>query len=404
MKYLLARPILILALSLLGTGASFAGKTGKLINHPELKIDHVDFATPSLLFEGPPKEHPDWTRTYHVQGTIAPNGDYLAIFACSEEGFFGKIWDLKGDIVILRSKDKGLTWGEPEFPFPTEYVMHAATFFRPRGTDDLYAFGTEPIPELRDEVFPGENCPVGYRKSTDSGYTWSEFVHIKPENDPDFIGYGVLPMTEAHDGSWLYGVTVLIDGYEDSEAYVLRSADQGKTWTCLPDAEPNGFDYGFFNPNEIALITCENGDNLLFARNQSMEPATIFLSRSTDHGATWSDGVSVPELPHSAAPPGPYFLSDGKTIISFIDRNPDWRRSEIWFSISRDDGHTWEPSRFLLKVDDSDDESNWAHSIKYPAVIAESGVLNVFFSYGWHKLYQFKIEEKDLARFPTKIP
>lgn len=52
--------------------------------------------------------------------------------------------------------------------------MHAKTFLIPRGTNDLYAFGTEVISELREET-PGEICPVGYRKSTDNGYTLSEF-------------------------------------------------------------------------------------------------------------------------------------------------------------------------------------------------------------------------------------
>jgi len=55
-------------------------------------------------------------------------------------------------------------------------------------------------------------------------------------NDPDFRAMSVMLMCETDDGTWLLGSHEGDWSYRPlmTRQYVLRSEDQGKTWTVLP--------------------------------------------------------------------------------------------------------------------------------------------------------------------------
>jgi hypothetical protein len=91
----------------------------------------------------------------------------------------------------------------------------------------------------------------------------------------------------------------------------------------------------------------------------------LWSSTSIDDGKTWADPAPTP-LIHPDAPPMLFKLSDNKTLIAFHhNRHHDFNysglsgakkelmkdRSELWFSLSTDDGKSWsEPRLFLINA------------------------------------------------------
>ncbi len=145
-------------------------------------------------------------------------------------------------MLAFRSSDKGKTWTGPKIAFDIDYSQHGFIPFIPKGSKRIYAFGTQPIPSIR-QIRGGvnENCPIGFRYSDDDGHTWSKVTLIKPVNDPDFQGMSCMRMCETDDGTWILGthegdwsVSPLA-----TYLYMLRSEDKGKTWTIVPGPHPN---------------------------------------------------------------------------------------------------------------------------------------------------------------------
>ena len=85
-----------------------------------------------------------------------------------------------------------------------------------------------------------ENTPIGFRWSDDDGETWSEAKLIRPINDPEFRGMSVTRMCETDSGAWLLGSHAADWSKKplETQQYILRSEDQGQTWTLLP-AKPD---------------------------------------------------------------------------------------------------------------------------------------------------------------------
>ncbi len=66
-------------------------------------------------------------------------------------------------LLAYRSPDQGKTWRGPEIAFDIEYNQHGFILLQPRGSDRLYAFGTQPLWDLYSrEDGLHENAPIGY--------------------------------------------------------------------------------------------------------------------------------------------------------------------------------------------------------------------------------------------------
>ena len=146
----------------------------------------------------------------------------------------------------------------------------------PRGSNRIYAFGTQAIPGLVGDPKLGlyENAPIGFRYSDNDGHTWSPVELIKPVSDPEFRGMSCVRMCETNAGTWLIGSH---DGVWSiphnpqqpvtTRQYVLRSADRGQTWTIAPGARPNGW---FVKPldrmDEGTVLALPDGSTVMFVR------------------------------------------------------------------------------------------------------------------------------------------
>jgi photosystem II stability/assembly factor-like uncharacterized protein len=123
-------------------------------------------------------------------------------------------------------------------------------------------------------------------------------------------------------------------------AYVLRTTDNGKTWTFGLLAAPVG-QVGF---NETAL--CETPDGRILAMMRSQPEGHLWSCFSTDQGQTWSKPTKTKIWGY---PAHLLVLKSGAILCSY-----GYRRAPMGVRacLSRDDGKTWDTRReFILRAD-----------------------------------------------------
>ena len=344
---------------------------------------------------------------FETRATITPGGDYLLMFPEGEHygGKKGKV----NTMIAYRSSDKGKTWTGPKVAFDIDYSQHGLIPLVPRGSTRIYAFGTQPIEGEREGA---ENCPIGFRYSDDDGHTWSDVTLIRPENNPDFLGMSVMRMCETDAGTWLLGshegrwvrtpeLPVI------TRAYVLRSEDRGKTWTVLPDKRPGGWYLDEFERmDEPRPINLGGGKAMILARTCE---GHLWEIRSGDDGRTWSEPKPT-SLVHPDAPPMLFHHPDGKTLVAFHHNRHSGShfkqtdRSEIWVSLSTDEGSTWSEPRFVFaNALSATSNSPWHdHQCSYLDALVDGDDFHLFVPHRWKRALHLTLKADDLQRLPTK--
>lgn len=339
---------------------------------------------------------------------ITPRGDYLLTVISGKMHYASHDPSQKvNDILLYRSKDKGQTWTGPTVATPVPYNQHAWVPLVPRGGKRIYMFSTEPAPGDFDGQ---ENAGIGFRYSDDDGSTWSAMTRIRPRNDPGFQGMWCINATETQAGTWLIAPHEADWRQKPlvTRLYVLRSEDRGKSWDVVPGGRPNGWQWEPGKRMDEGRPMALDGPNVvLFAR--TME-GHIWQLRSRDDGRTWSRPQPT-ALVHPDAPPMIQKLSDGKTLIALHhNRNTGGGfnhedRSELWVSLSRDDGATWSAPRFLAVTSRQTSRPFFSRSmygLTYCDVLADQGRLHIFIPHLWRQVLHVRLSEKDLDRLPTR--
>ena len=354
---------------------------------------------------------------YETRAVITPGGDFLLMFP--EGKHYGHSKGAKtNDMIAYRSSDKGETWKGPEVAFDIDYNQHGFVPLVPRGAKRIYAFGTQPIPgKWLPEKGLHENAPIGFRWSDDDGNTWSDVKLIEPVNDPGFLGMSVMRMCETDAGTWLIG------SHEgdwskkplETRQYILRSEDQGKTWAVLPRPRPDGWHVKEFGRMDEGRPISLGGDKVL-AMFRTPE-GHLWSARSEDDGRTWTDPAPTP-LVHPDAPPMLFHLADGKTLVAFhhnrhaqskyigltakMEGQKD--RSELWVSVSTDEGHTWSEPRFVLAnaLAAKKNIAWYDHQCSYADLIGDGQDLHLFLPHRWERVLHLRIKASDIPNLPTK--
>ncbi len=344
---------------------------------------------------------------YETRATITPGGDYLLMFPDGKHygGNKGKV----NNMIAYRSSDKGRTWTGPKVAFDIDYSQHGFIPLIPRGSKRIYAFGTQPIEGKREG---SENCPIGFRWSDDDGHTWSDVTLIEPTNNPGFLGMSVMRMCETDRGTWLLG------SHEGrwtrnrkkpviTRAYILRSEDRGKTWTVLPDKRPGGWYLEEFDRmDEPRPIDLGGGKAMILARTCE---GHLWEMRSDDDGRTWSEPTPT-ALVHPDAPPMLFHHPDGKTLVAFHHNRHSGRhfkstdRSEIWVSLSADEGRTWSEPRFVFAnaLAATSRSAFHDHQCSYIDAFADGEDLHLFVPHRWKRALHLHLKASDLDGLPTK--
>ena len=355
---------------------------------------------------------------YEVRSTITPGGDYLVMFPAGSH--YGSMVKKANTMLALRSSDKGKTWSDPYIAFKNiDINQHGFIALVPKGGKRIYSFGTQPIWGLfRNEPGLFENTPIGYFYSDDDGHNWTGPTIISPVNDPGYLGMAVMQMCETPKGTWL------LSTYENNHViqpqyvlqYILRSTDQGASWTLLPGRREGGWTEPTLRClGEGRVIAV--GDRVFMLCRTPM--GRLYAMWSDDDGVTWSEPRPTSMI-QPDAPPMLGLLSDGKTMVNlhhnrhhakeytglFVhDNRVMGDRSEIWASLSTDCGETWSEPGFLFcnAVRHEEDKVPFVNNqCSYCDLLADDRMLHIFLPHRWQQALHLQIREEELYKLPKR--
>ena len=259
---------------------------------PSLTYAQLTWSPPALLNDyGTTDTLPDTDPDI----TTDNKGNWVAVWQAAENlgGVAGTDWD----IFVSRSTDNGATWT-------------AAALLDPNGTTDT---GGDFRPDIEtdgagnwvtvwtsDETLGGvlgTDWDLFVSRSTDNGATWTASAVLNSNAATDTSFDITLSMETDGAGNWLavWGSSDDLGGTvgTDTDIFVSRSTDAGATWTAVALFNTNGTtDTG----NDFVPILEPDGAGNWVAVWQSREnlggtagtDTDLFVSRSTDNGATWT--------------------------------------------------------------------------------------------------------------------
>ncbi len=317
------------------------------------------------------------------------NGDLLLLMREASEHFAND-----GDVVMVRSKDGGQTWGDKQ-------VVSAIKDLDEReGCGIQLKDGTIVVGVFYNNLYTsdgtynwnsrdGNTAIVSKEKdndgrlslgahivtSKDNGKTWSKPNYIQTTGMPfsNIEGPTDAPI-EMPDGSLSMGVI----GYQfegdtkNNASVMLRSTDKGKTWQYLSAmaSDPGGILGGFLEPG---IVRTKSGRIIAGLRNAASEGA-IYMTYSDDDGKTWVPVWKTEMIGH---PVDLIQLTDGRIMATYgIRPGRHTTPGGIRACFSRDNGKTWDIN---TEVQLRNDFLNW--DIGYPESIQmkDGHVLTVYY-------------------------
>lgn len=321
------------------------------------------------------------------------NGDILMFTREGTEHFAND-----GDVLMLRSKDDGKTWGDKQYiaAIPDVDEREGCGIQLKDGTiivgvfyNDLYKAdgiynwnGQEKLPELSRP-----RLGAHWVRSNDNGKTWSQpkFMDLKGMPFTGIEGPTDAPI-EMPDGSIVMGVIAyglkLKDRDVDMGAVLLRSTDKGETWTYVSTiaADKNKEKGGFVEPG---IVRTKTGRIIAAMRNHAFENA-IYMSYSDDNGKTWAPVFKTEMIGH---PVDLIELADGRIMATYGIRTGVGRHSEpggIRACFSSDNGKTWDVS---TEVQLRSDFINWDTGYPESIQLKDGRVMTVYYFNLFGKYY-----------------
>lgn len=267
--------------------------------------------------------------------TRAPNGDVLCLFSTQGSSSF------KGTKPHLgRSVDGGKTW-----------TVEAPPQLSPDGLPGGSSLAM--LPDGRLVALSLTHGIGAWAESKDSGKTWLPAKTISPEkpwpSDPKQIVTGYqLPLRDGSLLRFCYGLhststePVTKWGAVHAQAFAIRSADGGQTWSYPVNLDTE--DAAMGNLDLTEPVGFETRDGKIMCLIRPIYSPWMWETWSEDQGRTWSPCVRGP-FP-GWAPSAPVRTKSG--VVVFPTRFPG-----LTLHLTRDDGKTWDDAGGGTYIDTS---------------------------------------------------
>lgn len=266
----------------------------------------------------------------------------------------------KGRLDIVTSKDGGKSWSEPKTVVDGPGDDRNPAFGQLKDGDIILAYavlhGYDSTGTKLSKV-PSEREAEGVYlvRSSDEGKTWtkpelSEATHELQKKGGSLSPYGKL--AQLADGTVLMSVYYQFADGRGNQEYVFRSHDNAKTW-----GEPVlvGEHY-----NETALLGLRG--NLVLAAMRSEVGGHLATTFSSDGGRSWSKAVQI--IQDKEHPGDLLQLKNGDFLLTYGERNKPFGVHAI---LSRDGGKTWdEKSEVVLANDAASTDCGYPSSVQLP--------------------------------------
>lgn len=175
-------------------------------------------------------------------------------------------------------------------------------------------------------------------KSDDNGATWSAHATVATLLTDWQFPYGQI--RELSNGDLLMPCYGEVNGDTENRSVLLKSTDGGLTWSLHGTIAGTGASNGY---NETSIITLDSESNLLAVCRTTNAPPKIFKVSSTDGGATWG---SATELFADGVSPNMTRLNSGAILLSVGDRVEPTLGIRSY--LSYDHGVTWSDARHII--------------------------------------------------------
>ncbi|MEO5995929.1 MAG: sialidase family protein [Chitinophagaceae bacterium] len=304
-----------------------------------------------------------------------------------------------GDVIMLRSKDNGKTWGEKQVIAAIKDVderegcgiqLKDGTIVVGIFYNNLYdkegVYNTTPLYASADKrvAEPGKRYLGAYTiRSKDNGHTWSSPSYIETTGMPftNLEGPTDAPI-EMPDGSLLMGVIGYNPGKDvgNRSAVMLRSTDKGNSWSYLATmaSDPGGKLGGFLEPG---IVRTNTGRIVTIMRNHGGDNS-MYGSYSDDDGKTWVTPFKTNMIGH----PGDLIqLADGRLMATYgIRESQHTKPGGIRACFSSDNGKTWD---IKTEVQIRNDFINWDVGYPESLELGDGRVLTVYYFNLFGKYY-----------------
>ncbi len=190
--------------------------------------------------------------------------------------------------------------------------------------------------------------PTSIMRSVDEGKTYSPPVQVLPNNFNNENGNPVV----LNDGTLVvpfFEITVNGKWLEHPRLWVVTSEDGGASFSSPYLVTQH------FSGHSFSVLACSRDHSpnrlyLVWASKEASGGENVFLSNSSDKGETWSVPVRVNESAgqaNTAARIPTIAVTDAGTVgVTWIDRRaaPTSKCSSVFFAASRDGGQTFLPN------------------------------------------------------------
>ncbi len=333
---------------------------------------------------------------YRIPAVVVANDGSVLAFCEARKNGCSDTGDI--DLVMKKSTDNGLTWGEMKVVWDdSENVCGNPAPVVDRETGDVHLLSTwNNGKDHESRIIAGtslEGREIYHLVSKDAGETWSTPSNISSSVKlPNWTWYATGPVhgIQLKKGPYKGRLMIPCDHIEkDTKKYyshVFYSDDHGKSWK-LGGTTPSD------QVNECTVAELSNGDLVLNMRNYDRKESQVRqVAISKDGGDTWIEQKFDQQLPEPRCQAA--MLTVGKKrkqLLLFTNPANSKSRKNMTLSVSKDGGATWHKKIMVYE----------SHSAYSDLAELDNGNIFVLYEAGYNSAYEtisYKIISKDQLR------